>query len=68
MRHRRDLWVVSCSCDWSEETVSRFSALMALRRHQEMQGRPDFHDRVRQGQGRLPSPRCLGEFIKAGGE
>jgi hypothetical protein len=36
MRRRRDLWVASCSCDWSEETVSRFSASMALRRHQEV--------------------------------
>jgi hypothetical protein len=51
VRHRRDLWVVSCSCDWSEETVSRFSALMALRRHQETQGRPDLEDKVRLGQG-----------------
>jgi len=50
VRPRRDLWVVSCSCDWSEETVSRFSALMALRRHQEMQRQPNPFDRVRQAQ------------------
>jgi hypothetical protein len=48
VRHRRDLWVASCTCDWSEETVSRFSVLMALRRHQVTQGRPDLQDTVRQ--------------------
>ncbi len=37
VRRRRDLWVVSCSCDWSKEAVSQFSALMALRRHLEPQ-------------------------------
>jgi len=48
MRQRRGLWIVSCSCYWSEETVSRLSALMALRRHQETHGGSDF-----QGGGRL---------------
>ena len=48
VRHRRDLWFVSCSCDWSEETVSRFSALMALRRHQDLQGMADLKDPLHQ--------------------
>jgi len=33
VRHRRDLWVVSCSCGWSETKVSKFSAWMAERSH-----------------------------------
>ena len=51
VRRRRDLWVASCSCDWSEEAVSEFSALMALRRHQEVRGRTDPYDGVRHAQG-----------------
>jgi len=41
VRRRRGLWVVSCACAWSEETVSKFSALLALQRHLEPQGRPE---------------------------
>lgn len=33
VRHRHRLWVASCSCGWSEDTVSRFSAWMASQRH-----------------------------------
>ena len=65
MRPRRDLWMVSCSCDWSEETVSRFSALMALRRHLEMQSRPDLQDHGQLGSGlTLVCPQCLDESIE----
>lgn len=37
VRQRRDLWVTSCSCDWSEKTVSNYSARLAMRRHLEQQ-------------------------------
>jgi len=33
VRHRRDLWVVTCSCGWSETKVSKFSAWITERTH-----------------------------------
>jgi hypothetical protein len=39
VRHRRDLWVVSCSCGWTVETASTFMARLEERRHVETYGR-----------------------------
>ena len=33
VRRRHGLWVASCSCAWSEDTVSRFSAWIVSQRH-----------------------------------
>ncbi len=52
MRHRRSLWFVSCSCDWSEVAVSEFSAVMALRRHLEPQSARSVRQPSRGGEDR----------------
>jgi len=33
VRQRHGFWVASCSCGWSEEAVSKFSAWMVSRHH-----------------------------------
>ncbi|HYA69552.1 MAG TPA: hypothetical protein VED63_12550 [Acidimicrobiales bacterium] len=34
VRQGRHLWVTTCSCRWTEETISEFSAWIAAKRHQ----------------------------------
>jgi hypothetical protein len=59
LHHRRDLWVVSCSCGWSVDTVSSFMVRMEERRHLEIYGRvpgPGWGPERRAAQGERATP------------